>query len=187
MSRVVRVTAPMPCTAVAAPQQPAADRARNPYHAPARERTSRGRPGQGLIPIRWEGGRVQPVGRPGLRSRRTRRPSGNDRSLTEEGAPIFAYRVDVAPAPLCCVTRRIGGPERGFGRRRSSPASGSSVPDPAGLAAGAAPGPSGSAPSGPSWSPTPCDMPTLAAGLRLHLRHDPAFGSSFVPDVEFRR
>jgi hypothetical protein len=30
-------------------------------------------------------------------------------------------------------------------------------------------------------------MPTLAAGLRLHLRRAPVFGSSFAPRVEFRR
>ena len=32
--------------------------------------------------------RVQPVGKPGLRSRQKRGSSGNDRPLTEDGAPI---------------------------------------------------------------------------------------------------
>ncbi len=76
------------------------------------------------------------------------------------------------------------------GRDRAGPRvllSSSCVPASARLGAGPAPGPAGSAPSGPSWSPTPSDMPTPAAGLRLHLRHSLAFGSSFVPRVEFRR
>jgi hypothetical protein len=71
--------------------------------------------------------------------------------------------------------------------RPPGPALSSCVPASTCHGAGPAPGPAGSAPSGPSWSPTPSDMPTPAAGLRLHLQHAPAFGSSFVPRVAFRR
>jgi hypothetical protein len=156
---------------------------------PALEADTRGRPSPMQDAVTEPAGCLRPAEGPMVETARNEAPTRTDYP-TRPLAPRPGWnKVTGATSPgwspsLAVRTCEVEAIDR---RRPPGHAPSSGVPASACLGAGPAPSPAGSAPGGPSWSPTSSDMPTPAAGLRLHLQHAPAFGSSFVPRVEFRR